>query len=86
MQGCVHAYMCVCGVASFPRLPTVRLLVPYKNRGGRPGQLTSTSTLVDKEGKGFNKLEAMSVQVVHREGAGSEQGNMENLPLRISKM
>lgn len=79
--------MCLCGVVSFPCLPTVRSLVPYKTRGGRPGQLSqrkiSISTLVDKEGKGLNKLEAMSVQVVDREGEGSEQGshNMEDLLL-----
>ena len=52
---------------------------PYKNRGGRPGQLslrkTTISTLADKEGKGLNKLEAVSVQVVDREGEEAEQGS-----------
>ena len=75
----MHVYMCICGVASFPHLPTVRLLVPYKNRGERSGQLslrkTSISTLADKEGKGLNKLEAMSVQVVDREGEEAKQGS-----------
>ena len=70
--------MCLCGVVSFSCLPTVRPLVPYKTRGERPGQLSqrkiSISTLVDKEGKGLNTLEAMSVQVVDREGKDLNKG------------
>ena len=84
--------MCICGAPSFPRLPTVQLLVPYKNRGGRHGQLslrkTSISTLVDKEGKGFNKLEAMSFKWYTEKGQDPNKVTWKIYRswLRISKM
>ena len=45
-----------------------------KMEGERPGQLSLRKTS-DKEGKGLNKLEVMSVQVAGRDGEGAEQGS-----------